>query len=665
MLFNRLKRAFSLCLIVALLLCPLTSCAKKADPLAKSGFTSLTLDKKNRVNVEITLDSRDLQSHAGEAIFLYELLPGEKLSALSQKDPLDSAKVSSIVTLSTSLRDGERTRLYSRFYAAFSDGSLLSTDGFWIENPQQLAKDQAAFPWNTSPKGIANQDPNLAIELGSMHLMLTSSVSELTKDATESFTFNQVDHPISSIALEKLDKQAIDATQAGMQVSLTLKLDGGYSLEQSTALLDFLAERYSKNTNGHITALFLDTEEATDIADMAFLCRAANQAIRSRTANARVYAVSDYNTVTETKTFFSNLQLRLAPGGKISWGAAIRPVLSEQPWEKNTSDTMTLNRLDEVNESLSSNISKSPATWLAVCGLSFSGTSPDNQAVAYAYAYRQAIAATATLVYYDPANADAGFYTEEGNARRIVSIFSTIDAALSQDDQLLCQKTVGDYWNQKIADLDSRKQLSGIATLGSTGFSETPLYEFSANTSHGFTAISGTEPIVLNSLAWNAPVLSTWVDPNTTVSGGLRVRLTDTEALEGAASLSTWVLTAQAGEATRSTVRLTLEGQGKNRQRITYTADIEVTHGEWQLITFQIADFVIEADLSYPTYLSLTTKPNVTPDDDFVFYVKDIYVRVPQSGCGTLLPSLMIVACVVTSATVILAIYQKTRRKRA
>ena len=85
MFFNHLKRTIPLFLLVALFITPLSACQKRIDPLAKSGFSSLTIGKKNRINAEITLDSHELQKHAGEAIFLYELLPDEELAALADK----------------------------------------------------------------------------------------------------------------------------------------------------------------------------------------------------------------------------------------------------------------------------------------------------------------------------------------------------------------------------------------------------------------------------------------------------------------------------------------------------------------------------------------------------------------------------------------------------
>ena len=519
MLFHHFKKTIPLFLLIALLISSLSACHKKADPLAKSGFTALTIDKKNRINAEITLDSRDLQAYAGQAIFLYELSPDEELSALAKKDPLDSAKLSPSVTLSTDLNDGERTRLYSRFYAVFSDGTLLSTDGFWIENPQAVAKNQAQFPWSHSQKGLSASDPDLAIELGSMHTMLYTSVAELTQDTAESFLFGGVAYPISHDALTKLDKQVLEATEAGMQVSLTLTLGADTPRGQAIALIDLLAARYSTDTHGTVTALFLDADESFKISDVALLCRVANAAFRSRVANARVYVLSDFLTVTETKAFFSNLRIQLSLGGKLDWGAAIRPLLSETPWEKDTGDRMAINRLGELSQFLFFETNHSRASWLAVCGISFPADTPERQAVAFAYTYREAIAATATLVYYDVTGAETDLYDENGTKRRIASVFTNIDTKLSQEDELLCQKTVGEAWAKKIADLDSRKQLTGIASVGSVGFEEKPLFEVSESDPHSFTAISGTAPTVLRSAAWNAPVLSTWIDSEAIARG--------------------------------------------------------------------------------------------------------------------------------------------------
>ena len=663
MLLNRFKRTLSFLFIIALIICPLSACQKKVDPLAKSGFSALTLDKKNRIHAEITLDSQDLQEHAGQSIFLYELSPDEELPDLSTKDPLDGARISHSVTLSTNLTDGDRSRLYSRFYAVFSDGSLLSTDGFWIENPQQLAANKSEFPWGNSQKGISIADANLAVELGSMHMMLDTSSATLTENATEVFSYNGVEYPISHNALALLDKQMLDAAQAGMQVSLMLTLDANTSRGQAVALIDLLTSRYSTESMGIVTALFLDTPTTANLSDVALLCRVSNLALRSRIASARVYVLSSFESITETKAFFSNLSLNLALGGTLEWGAAITPVVSEEPWEKDTSDLMAINRLGELSRFLFYESNNTRAAWFAVCGLTFPSGDADKQAAAFAYAYRESVAAAATLIYLDVNDVESELYDEEHQARRIVSIYTRIDVALLQDDELLCKSIIGEAWSKKIADLDSRKLLSGIAGVGSIGFEETPLFEFHESEPHSFSAINGTSPSVLNSSAWNAPVLSTWIDPQASI-GGVRTKLQDNSALEGVISLSSWILTTQAAEASVCTVRLTLEGETHTRQRLSYSADVEVAHAQWQLVTFQIADFVAEADLSRPIYLTLTTNPDVTPTEDYVFYVKDIYVRAPQSNGGTLLPALMIVACVVLSTVGVLLIYKRSARKR-
>ncbi len=665
MLFNRLKRTLPLLLMIALFVAPLSACQKNVDPLAKSGFSSLKIDKKNHINAEITLDTRTLQAHNGQAIFLYELSPDEDLSALSTKEPLDSARVTSLVTLSTDLMVGEQSsRLYSRFFAVFSDGSLLSPDGFWIENPEKLASNTTPFPWSSSPKGISMTDINLAVALGSRHVMLNVTDSELLTNADGQFEFNGNAFPISNTALLKLDEQVLDAAKAGTQISLTLCLSDTTSRGQAVALIDLLASRYSTQDSGTVTALFLDAADTAKLTDVTLLCRVANLALRSRVANARLYAVSDFSTVTETKTFFSNLRLHLSVGGKISWGAAVRPVCSDQPWKEDTSDTMTVNRLGELSNFLFFESNDTNAAWLALCGVSYSSQNPDEQAVSFAYTYCEAVAATASLIYYDITSNDVDLFTEDGEARRIASVFSDIDVGLSQEDALLFQKITEDDWSKKSANVRSRNHLTGIASVGSSGFEEKMLFEFTEDHTHGFTSVNGTAPLILNSTAWNAPVLSTWIDPLATTPGGLRTVIKDGTTLEGVISLSTWILTAQAGDATECTVRLTLEGEAKNRQRLTYSSDLAVAHGEWQLITFQIADFVADADLSRPIHLMLTTTPNQTPDEDFVFYVKDVYVRSPQTNRGTLLPALSIVACVGVSTVVMLLIYKRASRKR-
>ena len=653
-----------LCIVLALtmLACLLAGCQKTADPMAKSGFNTLTVDAKGRVNASVTLDLRTVQAHAGQKAHLYELLPGEDVTALATREPLDEAKVESKLHFRFPLHnETDGTRLYSSFVVGFDDGTFLSDRGYWIENPDQLAKDTRAFPWSASPKGLSADNADDAAALGAMHVMYEIKLSELLS-GTDTISFGNESYAISNAQLAALDAQIIPACNAGMQVSLTVIPDAFPSYKAFAAVVDHLAARYTYEDATSLTAIFIKDAESINTS---LLCRLANQALRSHVANGRVYVTTSITNFTEVNTFFSSLSDQLSAGGKLDWGVAVVPQCSDTlPWEESAdADTVTPVTLARLSNALFTTASAHP-TYFAVCGLSYSAANEDKQAASFAYAYRAAALANAGLIFYgDHVDEVNGIRTEEGDARRIASLFSEIDTELSPENRLLCENLIGSAWTKDIASLRSRTVVSGVANAGTGGLEENILYDFTEGDTLGFTGIGSLgAPESHNSAAWDAPVLYTWINPAYENRGGVRKILDDATVLEKASSLSVQLLT-QIPDCERCTAYLRLEGLTESGARLTYESQVEIQNGTWQTVTYQIGNFTAEADLSRPCVLTLTTEPWAECEEEYVLWVKGMNVRKPSGGIGDTVALILILCGVAVGFVAVFLIYHKAGKK--
>ena len=656
------------CVLFTLVICCclLAACHTEADPFAQSGIQSLTVDKKEQVKAEVSLAVDDVQAHTGKKAGIYELLPGESVSVLADRAPLDEVKVRAHMSFSFPLMDGERSRLYSSFVLGFSDGTFLSPEGYWIENPQHLAGLTSAFLWTSSPKGLVIENANDAALMGCMHAMLEVRLSALLGGG-EPVSFAGQSYTVSAEVLASLDAQIRSASEAGMQVSLSVSPDSFPSLEHAVAALDLLCSRYAGGDLGTVSAIFVDAPVTLDASTAAYLCRVANQALCSRVADGRVYVTSHAATLSGATSFFTALRDTLSAGGELQWGAAIAPVTSAAPWQALGEDAMTVDRIATLKEALGYKGNATNAAWFAVCGLNYSAEDEAMQAVSYAYAYRASVAVAADLIFYaSHVDDNNGIYSANGTPRRLASVFSSIDCGLSAADRLLCEQVAGEAWTQEASDFSSRAHVTGVASAGEneTG-EETVLFDFATGELYGFTGVENSGALSSNqSGTWNAPVLYTWLSPAVGNAGGVRKILNDATALKNTSSMSFRLLT-QATGAEQCTVTLCLEGETENGERLTYQSEVAVTNGQWQTVTFQIANFTVDADLSRPCVLTLTTSPDEhATEEQHVLWLKDIRIRQLGRDFGVWIPVVIIAGGIAVGLTAVLLLYRRTSKRR-
>lgn len=658
--------SFLLILVVCIAIFP---ACQKSDPLADDGFSSVTIHKKGeRVEATVTLSSELVDTHKGSRAFLYELRPGEDISALSARDPLDSAKVRQKMEFEFPLVDaGGFNRVYSSFVIVFNDGTLLSNVGYWIENPELLAKNDGAFLWRNSPKGLFVDDVDEATALGAMHAMLRTSISTLSVGATP-IGFGGATYQISESELARLDAAVRKASASGMQCSLSIRLDTPISAAHYTALIDFLTARYAGGELGTLSAIFLRDTDAVPTEHTALLCRVTSQAIRSHLANGRVYVLTEDTSLANTKSFLATLDTILSAGGPMFWGAAV-DLSGEQsaPWiASDDADRITPLSLASLKDFVTRSGQTNYVKWFSVCGLSYSAADESVQAASFAYAYHTAANAGADLIFYANHTDDAcGIYAADGTVRRLESVFSSIDSGLGIADATLCAETVGEAWQSLSHDGISCLTVGGLPSVSEDGSLGTTLFDFRGGDLGGFFAVGSITPIsVQPDPTTQTPALLLSIDPLAShADGGIRKLLADASALESVTSL-TVRLQARGAAHQKTNVTLFLEGVNANGTRIVYRSTAAVNNRSWQTVDFRITSFLAEIDPSAPVVLTLSAAPANDSTEPIELWVEQMGVTRLEKDRSTWIVVGVTLGGILVTAAIVLIAYRLTVRRR-
>ena len=656
-------RFSALLLVLVLLLCLLPACKQNSQD-AENAFPSLIIKTDNVVEATVTLDAETVAQHKGTLAFLYELKPGDTVRDLADRDPLDNCKIREEMHFEFSLIEGNHNRIYSSFAVVFNDGSILNTGGFrMIDNPQALATSTAPLLWQSTPKGIALGDADIAAEAGAMHGMLSVNLSQLA-DGADSFTHNEITYAYSTEALDALTAQIQHAAAAGLSVSLTVTADVALPTAYAAALLN----RVMSHTAEHqalISNLLIEQTDAVSPAQLATLCRLAHVALTSHLAEGQIFLLSNTTTLTEATAFFSEMAVLLSSNGPFPWGAAIKPTQTAAPWEDSTDDALNVSTFSTLKASLQSLGEGSIPSHFAVSDLCFSAENQELQAASFAYAYRILATSGADLIFYQKQVDDAiGLYAQDGTPRRIADVFADIDATLSPTDNAMCSTMIGSTWSDQSLSAP-RRVITGLNSVEHS-LAEYPLFDFANADINGFTAVgTAAAPLCNPNSSLGEPTLTVEIQPASThTESGIRKLITDASSLRDVTAIH---LRAISTATSQSTLTLTLEGTDKNNQRISYQSRAQISGEEGANIAFYVLDFTNEADLSKPVILSITQSPNAGNGEPFSLEIASIHASKLAEDSSFLLPLILIPTCVLLSAITFLLVHRRTvtRRRRA
>lgn len=656
------------CLGVALLLLltALVGCDKEtANPFSLNGFSSITV-KDGKIQATATFNSLILDNREGDVVRLYEVLPGETIPNALKKDPLAERRIGSEVVFYVPLNEENHTRLYSSFLLCLSDGTLVSETPTYVTVPRGYGATAATPSAFNTPKGLSATDAVGAASMEAGRVMAEISLSRLLENGDTPLFFDGKTTKVSSAALADLDKQIRTSTALGLEVSLTLIMDAVLPVQSMLPIPHHLANRYDgEEGQGVISALYIDDAGSLSAEFSATLLRFSRTAMLSRVENSRVYLTTSRTDTEEITDYFSTVSALLAAEGGLDWGAALRmPTLGKTPWVPSEDATFGAEDLSALRTALlSANNGKGSPARVALCGVILPEWD-ETAAVAAAYLYRVAISAGYTSLFFSQIPAPD---------TPAAQVLTTADRGFSDDIEQLCARRIGESWTSMLPHRTTGKLLVGAATADTGGLQYDTWLDFSKGSTLDFTAVNGLRaPSLQESASFGKPVLYTWLSaPYAGAETGVIRVMDSAEELAGVSSLSVQTL-AQLPEGGNLHLTLRLRGYSPSGTPVTYESTIEIPSGSWQTVTFSVASFVAEADLSAPCTLSLVTdsapaSENGEEPASFVLWIKEMGVRYPKGSSAVLTAILLSLLGLLIGFAVTILLFRKRlfRRKKS
>lgn len=308
--------------------------------------------------------------------YLFELQPYEDAIG-SRTDYLASAAKAEQVSFAVPLNLGTASsRLYSKFAVAVWDGEkyVAVSQMAYITNPQVVAKNQNAYREPLTKKGLLIEPELLddAFTLGVKHVIINlpfqfilgSGIDYEYEGKTYHFNkqlFDQYDTIVRNFTAKDLSVTAVilnswnEATPDLYYPGVTQTAGVNYYMfnaatqagyEDIKAIASFLAEHYGGTGNGTVSNWIIgneinnqawnyigpmDVDSYVKEYERAF--RVFYTAIKSTSANARVFFSTDYNWNYEAdgslkynaKDVIEKFNANVRAGGQMDWGLAYHP----------------------------------------------------------------------------------------------------------------------------------------------------------------------------------------------------------------------------------------------------------------------------------------------------------------------------------------------------
>ncbi len=378
-ILKKIKKGFPAVLWVALaaVLLLLNSGVRTAwaaeTPTEWVGITSCRIEGDT---VQITGTNSGTISGTDSQFYLFELQPYEDAIG-SRTDYIASAPKADQVSFSVPLNLGTApSRLYSKFAVAVWDGEKYTqiSQMAYITNPEVVAENQNAYKEPLTKKGLLIEPELLddAFTLGVKHVIINlpfqfilgSGIDYEYEGKTYHFNkelLDQYDTIVRNFTAKDLSVTAVilnswnDATPDLYYPGVTQTNGVNYYMfnaatqagfEDIKAIASFLAEHYGGTGNGTISNWIIgneinnqawnyigpmDVDSYVKEYERAF--RVFYTAIKSTSANARVFFSTDYNWNYEAdgslkynaKDVIEKFNANVRAGGQIDWGLAYHP----------------------------------------------------------------------------------------------------------------------------------------------------------------------------------------------------------------------------------------------------------------------------------------------------------------------------------------------------
>lgn len=649
-----------LCLATVMSVCALSlvSCSDKwsgesAYVQVSKGGESITA----RIPVGKDVDSKD--------VFLFGINIWESGADLSGAQPLTEAKIKGDEARAEIDVGGKLSEMLCKGYLFAkkeASGAYTPITGvYYVTNPRDSEKkvkgDEDSFPSNM--KGAIGTVSQL-LDLGASATAVTVNISELMSAeggaGTVPYVWNGLTYYADRDALEALDKQIRDHTDAGIYVYLEIvqttpaeelperikpiAFDApagkqGYALNMTNregasricGMLDLLAGRYgSGGENGKASAFIIGrnvnnmsdwyagSEGESAVLNYARAVRAAYNILLSHTPSGRVYVSMGNNwnvadtgdlTVRDMMISFNN---QVGTEGDFFWQMAVEANASDTSDSSIWDDPGAAGRSDFISPANIETVTNQLSTEMYKCGgkqrhvllnrFFVGGTDENARAASYAYAYYKCLYAETVdgLLYGDVSDAGAGLL---GDGKKIAEVVTTIDDKNCTDLSFV-SSLVGDKWDRiykkhsKNADVRVTVYSSGGSDHSNDGAST--VTDFSGGDIFGFKPAASSEYVELRySDEKNRPALYAPLSPKgESDKAGVISSSLERKTLKEAGYLGITAKIDSPGS--NAIVTLRLSGYDKKGTEYVFVGETAVNTNVWTDVYFDIEDFIDDID---------------------------------------------------------------------
>ena len=648
-----------LALLLALL--SLAACSGEDDSPA---LPVLQAHEDGSATLTVRLDAQTLQAHAGQTARLFALSPGEDVSAVAGRQPLDEQEVAARLRFPVAVGG---SGLYCTYAVVFSDGTPLAGTPLSLSNPEILAADASPFPHANTRKGLYAGDEELSRALYSTHTAVRLDLAALLSGSGVRAELGGIALELDAAAMAACDAQVAAAADAGMQVTLEILPDPSLSLPEYAVLLDLLAGRYAAvsaivigempartdGADGETGAAESAAAQETAAAQGAELYRLAYLALVSRRAGGRVYLAASGSDAGERLLAAAG---RLAEVARYPFGGALCPApatAAVAPQGADTEGALLLSDIAGTVQRIRQSLGQSFR--FCVTGVEFPADDPSLQAALMTYCYRAAGGANADFVILGAQSGSAsGLYGADMLPRTAAGVFAGLDSGENPEGEALADSLLGEEWRALGAVRGDRLAVHEAANPGTSDDPGKRWMSFSGTAGEDYpvfrTAGSGSAPGTVESGVWGAPVLSAALLPTLCPDGsGYRCTLPKASDLSQVYVLSACLMP-QSPSAARARVTLRLDGTAADGRALSCTASAELDCNTWQDISFHIRGFTSQMDDGAPCTLTLTVLPlpdaggetSGTSSDPFALLLRSMNLRTAAANYTLLWVALLV-----------------------
>ncbi len=219
------KRKFLLAAlsIIMIITCiaALSACSDDGDATTKISSVEL---KDDTVTVKATLEASYAENHSGDRLYLLAVSSTDADGSLELAEVVSDSKAKSKMTFKFPLvSDSGMSRIACAFVLAekATDGYSPITSFAYISNPESSAYSEKTANSASGIKGYLTEDIYASKLLGAEHILLEAEMNKLiledhVKDAVR-FNYDGISYYYNTSEVERLDKLAEDANNAGMR----------------------------------------------------------------------------------------------------------------------------------------------------------------------------------------------------------------------------------------------------------------------------------------------------------------------------------------------------------------------------------------------------------------------------------------------------------------